>query len=72
MRVPFSVGGYRVFSKIMQTSCNPGMNADSVNLITAAGSVTEADNVRAVLGEPGGEGQSLGVVHERNVTLLSV
>ena len=72
VRVPFSVGGYRVFSKIMQTSCRPGMNADSVDLLAAAGSVTEADDVRAVLPEPGGESQSLGVVDEREVARLAV
>ncbi len=49
-----------------------GDEAAAVDLLAAAGAVAEADDVGAVLLQPGIEGQSLGVVDQRHVAGLAV
>jgi hypothetical protein len=49
-----------------------GDEGRSVDLLAAAGPVAEADDVGAVLLEPGGEGEALGVVRERYKSGLAI
>ena len=49
-----------------------GDEAAAVDLLAAAGPVAEADDVGAVLGKPGSEGEALGVKDERDVSGIAV
>ena len=44
----------------------------SVDFLAAAGPVAEPDDVSAVLGEPGREGEALGVVDQRDVSGIPI